>query len=284
MGNWTPPESSLGKPPSSQQSLFENASHATSITAFGDVNQAMSANLADLLARVKAQHSPGQAVTKEDLTLFVKMIMQNWTTSRSHKMPSKGNVRGGIEERSTKIGVLKQDCVVPPNGKSMSAVSLADRHKITKNQPANKQTDHWRKMGAPVYMRVIAQPGAASFYFQFHDGRSRIISSANDICKFVPGMSKPEDRFFEAMAAYDSFLLEKVHGYNLAMAVYYARNRLVYWASGADIAGRPDGEDMENFIPYKLCKDMSGPSSSGMEEAVQKLNNTLSFDLFNRLL
>ncbi len=76
-------------------------------------------------------------------------------------------------------------------------------------------------------------------------------------------MDEAKDRFYACMAAYDGYFLTKVHKYNLDMAVFYARNRLTSWASGQPLGMRPE-EDMDNFIPYKLCRDMSGPATTAL--------------------
>lgn len=83
------------------------------------------------------------------------------------------------------------------------------------------------------------------------------------------------------MAIYDDYMLTKVYGYNLDMAVYYARNCLILWVSGEDIAAWPS-DYMSNFVWYKLYKNMVGPCGGDIVEAIAMLKEGDDSDLFNR--
>lgn len=44
--------------------------------------------------------------------------------------------------------------------------------------------------------------------------------------------------------------------YNLRASIYLARNRLTHWVNRNTLTSRPEKENLELFVPYKLMRNM----------------------------
>src|SRR6266699_3883368 len=142
MAAWQPPFSDI--PPACQPTQIEHQpAQLDAIANVDGITVAMKNQLRDLVTLAKKHHSPGSAVSDNDMTKFVEMVMFDWTTKRDHRLPGKDGIRGSIEDRSINIGRLNRD--LPVSSRKKTTLRLADKHKVTKNQPVGTQTDHWRK-------------------------------------------------------------------------------------------------------------------------------------------
>lgn len=75
----------------------------------------------------------------------------------------------------------------------------------------------------------------------------------------LPGLSTTE-AILRAMIRRDEFNLKSVRRYNMDMAVYFARRRIVHWANGNVLASRPpEPQVMQSFAKYDLYRAHPDP-------------------------
>lgn len=125
------------------------------ITSADDVPIETHKQLLDLVAELKHHHSPGAAVTHEDMTKFLEMVFSGgWTTARRHHIPSKPLANAGFTEKSIFVGMLKEDLPTARMTKIASR-NPATKHRVIKSRSPGTQVNRFRKAGAKVYCRVV---------------------------------------------------------------------------------------------------------------------------------
>lgn len=70
--------------------------------------------------------------------------------------------------------------------------------------------------------------------------------------------------YLQAFHAYDNYEAKKIFPYNLAVAIFIARNRIITWANGANSNTRPVEEPFRLMIEAETIQDKTAGISSGL--------------------
>lgn len=88
------------------------------------------------------------------------------------------------------------------------------------------QIDKWRRAGTPVYMRAVSPKKSAQIKFEFYDRRGRFASGES---RYLQWKTNKRELYYEfAVQQFQIFQDERVHGYNMAIAVFFARCVFLY--------------------------------------------------------
>lgn len=126
-----------------------------------------------------------------------------------------------------------------------------------------------RRADNKVYMGIEGGAGNDLIHICFRDIRGGVISKKDqkEKLKFYPGINK-SDAILRCLLLNDSFKLINIHRYNVRLAVYLARRRIVNWANGKEVVERPDEDRVaELWQDYDLSCDVVDFEDLGMRES-----------------
>ena len=231
-------------PPTSSESLSDTDS--THITSVGQITAEMRENLKDVLGLAKKRHSPGE-VTDGEMKVFLTVVMKSWDTYEYYDVPSVKIIRD--RPKSTKMrfgfvdkkfGLIYDTCLVK------KARRLRWQPKIGRDQLASLGID--TSGTDPEVEALIAND---LYDFPRDNGTTIRVSITETLFPWIY-IDNPY-RWF----------ITRIHRYNVHLAVFLARNRLVHWVNNNPVATRPGGEDCEGFLYLHPCRDMATVSRLG---------------------
>lgn len=235
-----------------------SANHVA-ITTIDGLSCEQKTQLKDLLREVKSRHTPGKECTEEDFDTFYQKIFAGWTTKTPHSRPGPKSAKAEFNDRTVAIGRLNVD-LPTASVRRKGHQGSPKRPKTDVMQALHPQTNPDRITGSTVFLRATQDIAGNQVVFQYVDAGSRFFPSL-DAIDFFEAHADTTTAQAAAMRSHDSYTQRKRHATNIAIAIYFARNRLVWWANGHPVDSRPK-EDTTLFNSIKFCADMRLPADT----------------------
>ncbi|EFR04837.1 hypothetical protein MGYG_09173 [Nannizzia gypsea CBS 118893] len=87
-------------------------------------------------------------------------------------------------------------------------------------------------------------------------------------------------RALKAIKKRDAFTMRNIHTFNIELAIYFARNRILMWAEGHPIrAPPPESENLDQLMAFPLCRN-DIPSTGPIGDALKILRGRPKPSLF----
>lgn len=257
----------------------------------------MRANLRDLVYKAKSIHYKGTnydtTVTAYDVNQLLNAAFAGgWISGERHRMCNKNNIQPKVNDVAAQVGLFVKNIgatstgeVIPPQPKAAAgrkdqaaakATSVpkkirrhpATAHKITKTALKRTTEAHSsaREAKKPVYVGCMESMEMGVATFAFYDEDHRLLPrQVQQYVKLDASHESLANAMGKSMQLHDSFKMSRGREYNLRAAVYLARNRLTHWANGNGPASRPEGEDLDLFVPYTLMRNLQYSDKAVMD-------------------
>ncbi|KAF3900333.1 hypothetical protein GTR04_3960 [Trichophyton interdigitale] len=195
--------------------------------------------LRDYLCTLKQFTDPSVNVTDEEMETFLSKIFHHWTSADAiPEPPKKSMLNHKFEYQAVDVGVLTRDAPIPRELLKPENYHLAFRYR----------TPRERRAGASVYMLATVNPQNGSLVFTLMDSHSRYFPHDQIRFRYHPGMSWDVSEFM-AMDKRDDFCFYHMHRYNVGIALFHARTRIVRWAARLPLK---DGiRELEAYYPFQ---------------------------------
>ncbi|EFE39823.1 hypothetical protein TRV_05461 [Trichophyton verrucosum HKI 0517] len=203
------------------------------------------------IRRIKKYTDPNVQVTKEEIKTFLSMVFHHWTTADAIPEPPSKHILHKFEYQAVEIGLLTEDAPIPRELLKPGKTHLA----------ASYQTPPERKAGAPVYMLAVVTYPNLSQVFTLVDSRARYFPQSRIKFQYHEGMCA-DVASFSAMEQSDEFCFYQAHAYNVGVALFHARTRIVGWAAGSPLRNRSRELQMAYpFMAFALFRNNVFPTS-----------------------
>ncbi|EZF26552.1 hypothetical protein H112_01308 [Trichophyton rubrum D6] len=190
------------------------------------------------IRKIKKFTDPRVNVTDGEMGTFLSKVFHHWTSADAIPEPPKKRMLHKFEYQAVDIGVLTEDAPIPRE--------LLKPENVL--QAATYRTPRERRAGAPVYMLAAVSYQNGSQVISLVDKHARFFPQSQIEFRYHPGMDWDVSEFM-AMDKRDGFCFYHMHHYNVGIALFRARTRIVRWAAGLPL--KDSSQELETAYPFQ---------------------------------
>ncbi|KAJ0118234.1 hypothetical protein J7T55_009017 [Diaporthe amygdali] len=254
-----------------------------------DLTDQQKENLQDALlgAKKMLQGPDCPEPTPKEFDRFLSVVFGMWMSRQYHVLPEANSLTTGMGDKTVPVGRLDKEVATSKEVNEESKRRQgAVTGKVTKTRgskqtisPYEVRTAHRDRMrGAQVLIRASLKNGS-KVTTQFVTQSGGFLSSTVPMT-YLAGMSEVK-AYYESFRQFDQYEVTRVNHYNLAIAVFIARNRITTWANGALPSTRPIEEPFGLLRPINTIRDKAVTfEKNKMKDACDMLKQLPAYNLY----
>ncbi|KAK2604782.1 hypothetical protein N8I77_007682 [Diaporthe amygdali] len=254
-----------------------------------DLTDQQKENLQDaLLGAKKMLQGPDCPVpTPNEFDHFLSDVFDMWMSGDDHVLPEANSLTTGMGDKTMPVGRLDKEVATAEEvNEERKRRQGTVTGKVTKTwgskqtiSPYEVRTAHRDRMrGAQVLIRASLKNGS-EVTTQFVTQSGGFLSSTVPMT-YLSGMSEVK-AYYDSFRLFDRCEVKRVNQYNLAIAMFIARNRITTWANGSLPSTRPIEEPFGLLTPVNTIRDKAVTfEKDKMKDARDMLKQRPAYTLF----